>query len=267
MSSFPLHVLVLWACSALAQLIVFILLVSKGSFRKTPVFTVYIALNLCQVAYLVTLYSIPKLSDGTVREFAWYSECVTLAAQALATTEILKITLRPYQGIWGLVWRSLTVTSTFVVALVALTTRGDWANAKWFELNRGYHLTFAATVIACLLVVRYYSIQVPSAYKMILGGFCFYSCSEILLSNIVQTLLKTQYAAFQPIWQSLTMLPFIGVVTLWAVALRKPLPVDNRQAPTAPDSVYSRLSPEINERLREINEKLLRLWKMEARPQ
>ena len=64
------------------------------------------------------------------------------------------------------------------------------------------------------------------------------------------------------------MLSFLGVVTVWAVALRKPLPVDKRKAPPPlSDSVYARLSPEINERLREINEKLLRLWKMEARPQ
>jgi hypothetical protein len=33
------------------------------------------------------------------------------------------------------------------------------------------------------------------------------------------------------------------------------------------DSDYQRLSPEINERLRGLNEKLLRLWKLEARPQ
>jgi hypothetical protein len=267
MSSFPLHVLVLWACSVVAQLIVLALLLSKQSFRKTPFFTAYIFLNLCQAAYLVTLYSIPKLSPDTIEEFAWYSECLTLVAQALATTEILKITLRPYQGIWGLVWRSLVVTSSFVVALVAITTRGTWDVAKWFELNRGYHLTFAATVIACLLVVRYYSIQVPRPYKMILAGFCFYSCAEILLSNLMQTLLKSQYAAFQPVWQSLSTLSFIGVVTLWAVALRKPLPADKRMPPPPPDSVYARLSPEINQRLRELNEKLLRLWKMEARPQ
>jgi hypothetical protein len=267
MSSFPLHVLVLWACSVVAQLIVLALLLSKQSFRKTPFFTAYIFLNLCQAAYLLTLYSIRGLSSETIQEFAWYSECVTLVAQALATTEILKITLRPYQGIWGLVWRALVLTSSFVVALVALTTRGDWENAKWFELNRCYHLTFAAAVIACLLVVRYYSIEVPRPYKMILGGFCFYSCSEILLSNLLQTLLKSQYDAFQPIWQSLSMLSFIGVVTLWTVALRKPLPVDKRLPPPPPDSVYARLSPEINERLRELNEKLLRLWKMEARLQ
>lgn len=267
MGSFPLHVLVLWASSDLAQFILVVLLFSKESFRKIPFFTIYTCLNVCQGIFLLLLYNLPGISLATIRELAWYSECVTLVAQALATAEILKVTLKPYQGIWGLVWRSLVATSTFVVLLVALTTRGDWATAKWFEINRGYHITFAATVIACLFVVRYYSIQVPSAYKMILGGFCFYSCTEILLNTFLQTLLKTHYSAFQPIWQSATMLSFIAVEIVWVAALLKPLPADARQVPLASGGIYERLSPEINERLRELNEKLLRLWKMEARPQ
>jgi len=268
MSSLPLHVLVLWACSAVAQLLVLVLLFSKVNFRKVPFFTVYVALNLCQVAFLVVVYSIWGSSNsGTGMILAWYSECVTLLVQALATTEILRVTLRPYQGIWGLVWRALAFTSTLVVLIVALATRGDWITAKWFELNRGYHLTFAAAVIACLLLVRYYSIQVPAAYKMILGGFCLYSCTEILINTVLQGFLKKSFDAYQPIWQSSTMLSFIVVLFIWVAALWKPLPVEARQAPPSSDSIYQRLSPEINERLSELNEKLLRLWKMEARPQ
>jgi hypothetical protein len=267
MSTFPLNVLVVWACSAAVQLVVLILLFSKKSFRKLPLFTVYVALNLFQVAYLVIVYSIRDLRLETIRNLAWYSECLTLFAQGWATTEILKAALRPYQGIWGLVWRSLTGTSIFVVFLVALTTRGDYAGHTWFVLNRGYHLTFAATVIACLFIVRYYSIQVPAAYKMILGGFCFYSCTEILINTVLQTLLKTEFDAYQPIWQTSTMLSFLVVLFVWVAALWKPLPVEARQASPPSDSIYQRLSPEINDRLRELNEKLLRLWKMEARPQ
>lgn len=265
MSSLPHNVLVLWACSVSAQLITLALLFSRNSFRKLPLFTAYTALNFCQVVYLVIVYSTPGLSRQKLIDLAWYSECITLFAQGWATAEILKVTLKPYQGIWGLVWRALAGTSIFVVLAVALMTQGDWA-AKWFELNRGYHLTFAAAVIASLGVVRYYSIQVPSAYKIILGGFCFYSCTEILLNAILQPLLKARYDDYQPVWQSVTMLSFLAVEIVWVAALWKPLPVDARQAPPS-DSIYQQVSPEINKRLRELNEKLLRLWKMEARPQ
>jgi hypothetical protein len=273
MGTLPLYILVLWACSALLQLITLILIFANGSFRKLPFFTMYVALNLCQVAFLVFVYSTWGSESGKGRALAWYSECVTLLAQALATTEILKVTLRPYQGIWGLAWRALAFTSALVVLIVALATYGDWGVAGWFELNRGYHLTFAAAVIACLLLFRYYSVQVPDAYKRILGGFCLYSCTEILIHTVLQSLARKWFDAYQPIWQSSTMLSFIVILSIWVAALWKPLPIEAQQA--APpsdsidpsDSVYQRLSPEINERLRELNEKLLRLWKLEARPQ
>jgi hypothetical protein len=267
MGTFPLYLLVLWASSALLQLIALILLFAKGSFRKLPFFTVYVALNLCQAAFLVFVYSIWGSDSEKGKILAWYSECVTLLAQALATTEILKVTLRPYQGIWGLVWRALAFTSALVVLIVALATRGAWATAKWFELNRGYHLTFAAAVIVCLLLVRYYSIQVPAAYKLILGGFCLYSCTEIVIHTVLQSLVKKAFYAYEPIWQFSTVLSFVVVLFIWVAALWKPLPVEARQAAPPSDSIYQRLSPEINERLRELNEKLLQLWKLEARPQ
>jgi hypothetical protein len=267
MSSLPLYVRWIWVCSTLAQLIVLTLLFLKGNFRKLPFFTAYIALNICQVGFLLAVYSLWGINSPPALVLAWTSECVTLLAQALATTEILGITLRPYPGIWGLGWRALAFTSTLVVLIVALTTRGVWDRATWFELDRGYHLTFAAAVIACLLLVRYYSIPVPAAYKMILGGFCLYSCTEILIHTVMQSLAKKAFYAYESIWQSAPMLSFIVVLFIWVVALWKPLPIEVRKAGPPSDSIYQRLSPEINERLRELNEKLLRLWKLEARPQ
>jgi hypothetical protein len=267
MRSLALNVRVLWGCSALLQLIALILLFAKGGFRRLPFFTVYVALNLSQVAFLVFVYSIwgSDSAKGTI--LAWSSECVTLLAQALATTEVLKVTLRPYQGIWGLAWRALAFTSALVVLSVALVTHGDWSLAMWFELNRGYHLTFAAAVIACLLLIRYYSIPVPAAYKMILGGFCLYSCTEILIHTVMQSLVKKAFYAYEPIWQSAPTLSFVVVLSIWVAALWKPLPIEVRKAGPPSDSIYQRLSPEINERLRELNEKLLRIWKLEAHPQ
>jgi hypothetical protein len=158
----------------------------------------------------------------------------------------------------------LTVVSGIVVLLVALAARGHWVVARWFELDRGYHLTFASALIACLLLVRYYSIPVPPAFKMLLGGFCFYSCAEIAVNTLLQAFFKKDFFRYQAAWQLLNMSSFIVMQAIWAVALRKPLPVEKRQAYPLPDSDYQRLSPEINEDLRRLNERLLRLWKLEA---
>jgi hypothetical protein len=264
MNGFPLPVLRLWACSVLAQLLVLALLFIKGNFRKLPYFTAYVVLNICQAGFLFFVYSHSWSDPDTSGTLAWVSECVTFLAQALATTEILGITLRRYQGIWGLAWRALTVVSGIVVLLVALAAQGHWVTSRWFQLDRGYHLTFASALIAFLLLVRYYSIAVPPAFKMLLGGFCFYSCMEIVVNTLLQAYFKKDFFRHQAAWQLLTLSSFVAVQVIWAVALRKPLPVEKRQPEPPSDSDYQRLSPQINEDLRRLNEKLLRLWKLEA---
>jgi hypothetical protein len=266
MSSFPLYVLWLWAGSALAQLIVLALLFAKGNARKLPFFTLYVGLDICQVGFLLLVYAHWGTNSPTSATLAWSSECITLVAQALATIEILSITLKPYPGIWGLGWRALAAAAASVVIVVALISRGHGALELWFEINRGYHLTFATALISCLLLVRYYSIQVPAAYKLILGGFCLNSCVEVLSNTLIQVLAHKGFALPKGTWQFVTTISFVVALVIWAVALRKPLPAENRQIASLSDSSYQQLSPEINQRLRELNEKLLRLWKLEARP-
>lgn len=267
MGNLPFYVKSVWVLSTVAQLAVLGLLISRGSFRKLPFFTTYVALNLCQAGLLFSAYSIWGTSSEAIQTFAWFSEYITLLAAALATTEILEVTLRPYQGIWGLGWRALLLVSAIVIILVVMAARGHWASAHWFELDRGYHLTFATALIACLLLIRYYSISVPSVYKMILGGFCFFSCMQVLIYTLIQALLLKKFYDYSSIWQSATMLVFTAVQLVWVAALRKPLPVVDRKPSSLLDSDYQRLSPEINQQLRLVNEKLLRLWKTEARSQ
>ncbi|MGB2624228.1 MAG: hypothetical protein WA857_02120 [Candidatus Acidiferrum sp.] len=255
----------IWAGTTAAELLVLVLLFLKGNIRKVPFFTAYVGLNICQAGFVFALLTIPGISFATYVALSWVSECVILVAQALATAEILGITLRPFPGIWGLGWRALVFVSALVVLVVALTSEGRTATQRVFELNRGYHLTFATALIACLLLVRYYSIRVPAAYKMILGGFCFISCVEVLIYTVIQILFHKGFAVYQAMWQSVSMSSFLFALTAWAIAVRKPFPAEDRQISSLSDSTYQRLSPEINDQLRLLNEKLLRIWKLEAR--
>jgi len=250
-----------WALSILLQLTLFALLFARGNFRKLPLLTAYMALNLAQAAFLVFLY---VSRNPNLRGLSWSAEAVTLLFQALAAMEAIRLLLRPYPGIWGLGWRAIALISAILLAYVAKQTAGhyDWA---LLEANRGYHLLFATAITCCFLLVRYYSIVIPSAYKLLLGGFCFFSCVSILINTILQSILYPRYAAYETIWQLADMVPFILVVVLWIVALREPLPVDDRLRTLPSDDLYQQVSPLIDERLRQLNEKLLRLWKPEVR--
>jgi hypothetical protein len=261
MGIFPLPVLWLWACSVLAQLFVLALLFLKRNSRKLPFFTAYLILNVFQAAFLLFVYSHPWGEPSTPATLAWMSECLTLLAQALATTEILEITLRQYQGIWGLGWRALTVASGLAVLIVTLAARSHWAVARWFEIDRGYHVTFALALVIYFLLVRYYSIPILHEYRMILGAFCFYSCSEIVFNTLLQLFFHTDLFVHQKGWQLLSLASFLAVQIVWLAALRKPLLVEDRQAGLLSDCESKRLSSQTDEGLRVLNEGLLRLLK------
>jgi hypothetical protein len=265
MGALPLSSLCLWAFSIIAQLVVCALLLGKGHFRKLPIVTTYVSLNLFQAIFLFTIYLHLGFGAASVPVFFWSSQVITLAAQALATVELLHKVLNPYPGIWGLAWRLLALAFSAVICYSVIESG---RNLSWLILvaDRGFHFAFAVALVACLLLVRYYSIVVPSIYKVFLSGFCFYSCWVVLKNTVFQALFMhlSHLSYYQQLWDAATLLPFIILQLSWAVALRNFLPVSAGQTALLPISVYQQISPAINFRLRLLNEQLSQLWKMET---
>jgi len=81
------------------------------------------------------------------------------------------------------------------------------------------------------VLIRYYGIQVATVYKMLLAGFCFYSCIKILVNTVLQSVLYPHFAQFELIWQNITIFPYVAVTALWAAALA--YIVQRRFAPAA----------------------------------
>ena len=261
----PLSVRFVWECSIFCQFFVLVLLLRNKNFYRLPRFTAYVALNLVQAGFLWLLYSIHGISSATVGTVAWETEAVTLLAQAFATTEVLGLTLKAYRGIWELGWRALALVSAVTLVMVIAAVWHAEPAARLFELNRGYHLVFASAVIACLLLVRYYSIPVAPAYKTILGGFCFFSCTQILINTVIEALFQRHFLQFAPLWELATVTSFFAVQIAWAAVLWHALPGEVEPPSPHGDSTYQQLSPVINDQLRQLNDKLARLWNLEAR--
>lgn len=255
----------LWAVSILCQIALPAVLFLSGNFRRLPFFTACAVLNLLQAGLFLVLYARPQHQAGTLADLAWTSETLILFAQALAATEVLGATLKPYPGIWALGWRALLLTSSIVLILVAVGARRSWAYARWFDLDRGFHVTFATAVVACLLLIRYYSIPVPNAYRLLLGGFCFYSCTEILINTVMQALFHRHFASYGPVWQFTTMSSFVVAQGVWTAALWRPLPKAAGSTTNQTAALPLRLL-EIDERLRDLNERLKQLWNPEVHP-
>jgi hypothetical protein len=262
MLTLPPLILLLWAISSIVQLTVLFYVVTRRHFRTIPLFSAYIALNLCQAAFLCFVYSQFGFNSPIARQSSWLSEPIILTAQALAATEILHRVLRQYAGIWALAWRLVAVAAVIVIgyALTSAEQSPDW---RLMILNRGYHLTFAVALISCLFLVRFYSIPIDPLYKTLMGGFCVLSCTIVVANTLLQVLFRRHFPNADVIWNYMEMLVFAGVQMAWAVALRHPAPVQDK--PTMlPPSTYDRLSTDVNSQLRALNDALSRFLRAQA---
>lgn len=253
-----------WELSVVAQIIVCAVLFLKGNFRRVPGFTAYVVSNICQAGLLFAIYDHFGFRSRMALASAWLSQLITLLLRVLATSELLRLILKPYRGIWGLGWRLLGLVFAGVFS-VALIDSGRNPSLAIVLADRGFHLAFGVALVACFLFVHYYSIPFHPVYKALLGGFCCYSCAVSLADTIGRTLLLRGNTNFEVVWQLTTMIAFVAVLLVWAVALFTPLPepgqpVDLEDA----KRLYWETSAQVNERLHLLNEELNRLWKRKS---
>lgn len=260
MAGLTKYVLWVWEISVAIQIVVCSVLFFKGNFRRLPLFTAYVLSNICQAVALYLIYGRFAFQSWAAVLLGWSSQCVPQLLRVLAISEILRLVLRPYRGIWGLGWRVLTVAFVVVFSFALIDSGRDpsWAIAL---ADRGFHLAFGVAVVACLLLIHYYSVPIHPVYKALLGGFCFYSCTVVVADTIGRVLSLQGTSDFRTGWQLLTMGTFVAVLAVWAVALRTPLPepAEQRDLPEAART-YWEMSPRINERLRMLNEHLDHFW-------
>jgi hypothetical protein len=254
---------ILWAATFVVQLALCGILIAFGHFRRLPFFTAYVCLNVCQSLLAYPIYRHYGAYSHEASLAGWWSEAITLLARIFATVEILHVVLIAYRGIWGLAWRLLAATSVAVLIGVGVASWGD-AGLALMRADRGYHLIFAAALISCLALIRYYFIRVESAYKVLLVGFCFYSCVKILLNTVLYDFLYQQHSPYASVWQTLALLPYLIIVLFWGAALVRPLPKTQKKQSVLPTSVYQRISPELNLQLQAINKQLMNFWKIEG---
>lgn len=252
---------IVWAASFVVQLALFGILIVNRHFRRLPFFTAYVCLNLCQALFLYPVYRSYGQFSHTARLAGWCSESITLLARVFATVEILNLVLIAYRGIWGLAWRLLAATSVVVLVCVTVASWGKPETAL-LSADRGFHLIFAAALISCLALIRYYFIRVENAYKVLLVGFCFYSCVMVLLNTVFYDFLYQPHSPYASLWQILALFPYLMVLIVWGAALLPSLPAIQKQQPL-PTSMYGRISPEINLQLQAINRQLMNFFKIE----
>jgi hypothetical protein len=110
----------LWLLSVALQVLVCTVLFLKGNYRRLPIFTAYVLSNICQAAALYLTYEVHGFRTEAAIVIGWSSQGATQVFRVLATTEVIRLLLKPYRGIWGLGWRVLVAAFGVVFSITLI---------------------------------------------------------------------------------------------------------------------------------------------------
>jgi hypothetical protein len=249
----------LWAASLLAQLYLVSVIIRNRIWFRFPLFSVYFFINFTVGLCLAALYFRWGTAASQSWYFYWAGQGVVILLRILAGVEIYAKALSPYRGIWALAWRLLAAIGIFGIVRAVVQTYAQHPSMHTFVYLGERHLEFASavTLLAFLLFCRYYSVSLGPTLKAIAVGLGFFSIVQILNDSLLNQWLS-QYV---PLWRWLMVVSFDCTLAIWWFGLRVPEGAAIKPPVLYSKNVYDEFSPQMNGRLRVLNDRLTELLK------
>lgn len=248
-----------WALGAFLELFALFLALRHRAFERLPFFVSYLALLVVSEAIIGLTYGLAGIQSHSAFIVYWGMQSLQLIFRAAVVFEICRASLAPYWGVWRFCRGFLIAVAVLLVASAFVSAWRSGPHLSPFVVTgeRGLELAIVGILLFGLAFCRYYQIRVESHLAWIALGLGFYSAVQVMNNAVLHEL----SAGFFPIWSNLRMASFQIALVFWLVALRKPLP----ERPPAPvmlgRNAYETLAPQVNARLRELNARLLEMWK------
>lgn len=249
----------LWWATALLELMLCALMVRRGLYRRLPFFSTYVALVFARATLVWWAYHFLGYDSRTAWHIAYVTEGVSLLARGLVVAELCWSSLRGYRGVWALAWRLLSVIALLLLLNAALDAHGRayWIAPFILTAKRGLELAATAILLSLVIISRYYRIRLEPVQRMVALGLGFYSTVQALNDTFMREWLTQYFHA----WNGIRLVSFQVALAIWLLALRKPLPATAPAPTLVPQSVYDELAPQVNYRLRVLNQRLLEILK------
>jgi hypothetical protein len=245
----------LWGITFFLNIALVVLLLYRKNQRVFPFFFIYNLLNFLHGVAIFEGYRIWGFGSVTAFKLAWGTQGLVTLARAAAVAEISHRILAKYSGIWQLAWRLLLAAATVISLYALAVARGNWALGI-LNMDRGLELAMATVIVLLFLFAQYYEVNVEATVRTLAIGFFLFSCLRVLDDTILENWLHR----YGPLWNRLGALAFLASLLLWSWALRRTQPRTGDEIEMLSPSLYQTLAPEINSRLKTLNENLGQLW-------
>jgi hypothetical protein len=250
----------LWLITTATEVVLFLFLFRRKLQTTHAAFATYIFSTIAQSALAASVYSRWGYNTSLASNAIWASQGVVICLRFTAVYEMARRILSGYAGLWSLAKRLLAAIGLSTVAYSLLVAKKEFFLLV-LNLDRGLELAISAFVVSLLLFARFQMLPVQPLERALAIGFSMYSCFYAINDTLFEKLLN----AYLPLWGYLDILTFLASLLIWMQAvwtLSK-----GRSLAGGPEwisrSMYATLSPELNVRLKQLNEEVSQLLRVE----
>lgn len=242
---------ILWMSGVGLQALILALMAGKKFQRSFPAVFFYLLISLLQAPAMYIVYTTKGYSSWPAFWVGWSSQAIVVVARWLAVCEVCRTVLGQFEGIWALTWRVLAVLGSSAMILALLLGGHDFVKiVSTFDLSLEVSMT---TVLMLFFVFsRYYKVFVQNSLRTMAVAFCLYSLFRTINDLVLQAFLR-DYAGT---WNFIDEVTYLATLLLLGGAVYVLSSERSEKVVLLPQAVYSGFVPQVNERLRLLNERL-----------
>lgn len=251
-----------WAFGVLLEVAVLCWALWRGLAKRLPYFIGYLSLLVANEIIMFGSYRIEGFSSKTYLYTYWVLQAFCISLRSIVVYEICRSILSPYAGIWRMADRLLLAVAVVLLAASVMSARTGpyhFTNAV-LTGERGLELMVVTLLIVGLAFCRYYGVRVEHHLGWIALGLGFYSVVQVADNTFLRHW-PSHWQSHLAIWEGLRHFSWDVALMIWGFALWKPLPAMRPKPVLLNRGEYQNLGPLVTTQLRELNTRLLEMWK------
>lgn len=220
-------------------------------------FTVYQILLLSASALFLWISTTPAFGTARWFDIYWTIQLALAVLRLLTIGEISNQILREYPAIRAFTSWVMAGTAAALLLWTAKSAVNNVHHVRRFILlgDQRFEFMQAVLVVIFLIIGVYYGISIPRIYRLILIGIGIYASVQVANNPLAlrTAVLPNSFSDYMRRVASTVS------VVLWANAVWRWSSVPDAKPPLISQDTYDELSPQIHDRLRELNDKLSEL--------
>ncbi len=237
-----------------AQLSLLLLAFRRKLWRQLTFLFVYVIFLVPREAIWAGVSHTPLLFTKRAFYFYYITDFVLIFLRVFIIAEICWRVLRVYPAIRTLAWRFLTLIGLALFSWAAFTAVRHphfRKNLILIGLQR-LNISLAVLLLLLLIIGIYYAVRVHPLYRFVLIGSCIYSAIQIVDMEVGRLISMPTNSIFDYAQR----FSFALMIGIWAWGAWRWAGVTAQPPALISQHTYDALSPQIHDRLRDLNDRL-----------